>query len=151
MKPRKDWDSYFCTIAEVVSTRATCPRLHVGCVLVKEKRVIASGYNGSPSGAPHCTDDGCMIRDGSCVRTIHAEQNALFQCAKYGIDTEGATAYVTHQPCLLCTKSLIQAGITRIVYIHPYRSDSFAEELLSDAGVVMEEKRHYIDCSKGGN
>ena len=147
---RKDWDSYFCDITTAVANRATCPRLKVGCTLVKDKRIIATGYNGSPSGAPHCTEVGCEMRDRSCVRTIHAEQNAINQCAKYGVDTNGCTAYVTHQPCLNCTKTLIQAGVKRIVYIHPYRKDEFAEELLEGAGVEVHHKGHYTDCSKGG-
>lgn len=135
---RQDWDSYFLKIAREVATRATCPRLHVGCVLVKDKRIIATGYNGSTKGAPHCDDDGCHMVGGSCVRTIHAEQNAINQCAEYGVSAKGSTAYVTHKPCLLCTKSLIQAGIERIVFINDYRHDEFASELLKIANVKIE-------------
>jgi len=86
--------------------------------------------------------------NGSCVRTIHAEQNAINQCAKYGVNTEGATAYVTHQPCLNCTKSLIQAGIKRIVYTHPYRHDPNVDAITEGVDIVIEEKCHFIDCSR---
>ena len=132
---RKNWDSYFLSMALLASDRATCERLKVGAVLVKDKRVIATGYNGSPSGAPHCIDEGCKVVDGHCVRTIHAEQNALFQCSKYGASSEGATAYVTHFPCLLCSKSLIQSGIKEICFLYEYRVNEYAVELLELAGV----------------
>lgn len=126
----RDWDAYFMELAEHVADRATCSRLRVGAILVKDKRIIATGYNGSVSGETHCIDDGCKIRDSHCIRTIHAEQNALLQCAKFGVATEGATIYVTHFPCLYCTKSLIQAGISKVVYLNDYRNDDYAIDLL---------------------
>lgn len=136
---RKDWDSYFIEMAVLASERATCERLKVGAILVKNKRVIATGYNGSPSSSPHCIDVGCKIVDNHCVRTIHAEQNALFQCARYGVSSEGATIYCTHFPCLLCTKSIIQAGISEVVYLNDYKNDNYAIELLQEAGIKIRK------------
>lgn len=136
---RKDWDSYFIEMAVLASERATCERLKVGAILVKNKRVIATGYNGSPSNSPHCIDVGCKIVDNHCVRTIHAEQNALFQCARYGVSSEGATIYCTHFPCLLCTKSIIQAGISEVVYLNDYKNDEYAIKLLQEAGIKIRK------------
>jgi dCMP deaminase len=136
---RKSWDKYFIEMALLASERATCERLKVGAVLVKNKRVIATGYNGSPSGSPHCIDEGCKVVNGHCVRTIHAEQNALFQCSRYGASSEGATCYSTHFPCLLCCKSLIQAGITEVVYLYDYKNDKYGIELLKEAGVKLRK------------
>lgn len=136
---RKNWDKYFIEMAVLASERATCERLKVGAVLVKDKRVIATGYNGSPSGLPHCTDEGCHVVKGHCIRTIHAEQNALFQCSRYGASSEGATCYVTHAPCLLCSKSLIQSGITEIVYLEEYKLDVNALETLKASGVKLRK------------
>ena len=131
------WEQFFATQARVMALRSTCTRLSVGCVLVRDKRMIASGYNGSIAGDVHCTDVGCRIVDGHCVRAIHAEQNALLQCAKFGVSTDGADLYVTHLPCLNCTKSLIQAGIARVFYEKSYRPDPYAKELLEFAGVEV--------------
>lgn len=136
---RKSWDKYFLEMTVLVSSRATCERLKVGAVLVRDKRVIASGYNGSPSGSPHCIVEGCKVVDNHCVRTIHAEQNALFQCSKYGIKTEGATCYITHFPCIICAKSLIQAGITEVLYLDNYRNNEYVIELLQEAGVELRK------------
>jgi dCMP deaminase len=135
---RKPWDKYFSDIAQMVSERATCTRLHVGCVLVKDKRIISTGYNGSISGDEHCEDVGCYVVDGHCIRTIHAERNALAQCARHGIATDGATAYITHFPCLDCAKMLIQAGVKRIVYGQSYRDSGYVYELAQKAGVTLE-------------
>lgn len=135
---RQDWNSYFMQMALLASSRATCERLAVGAVLVKDKRVIATGYNGSVSGEKHCTDDGCLVRDGHCIRTIHAEQNALLQCARNGVSVEGSTLYVTHSPCLHCTKSLIQSGIKHIYYNQIYKQDPYASYLLSIADIDKE-------------
>ena len=93
---RPPWDIYFLKLAMLVSERATCPRMHCGCVLVKDKRILSTGYNGSIPGDAHCEDDGCMIVDNHCVRTIHAEMNAIIQCSVHGISTHGATAYVNN-------------------------------------------------------
>lgn len=117
---RPSWDVYFCQMAQVAATRSTCPRAAVGCVLVSNRHVVSTGFNGSASGTPHCIDDGCMVVDGHCIRSIHAEQNAIIQAALHGTSTFGATAYVTHQPCALCAKMLINTGIVRVVYINEY-------------------------------
>lgn len=122
-----------------MALRSTCLRLQVGCVIVRDKRMIASGYNGSITGDVHCTDVGCKVVDGHCVRAIHAEQNALMQCARFGISTVGADIYVTHLPCLQCTKSIIQAGITRVFFEESYRPDVYAAALLALAGVEVQQ------------
>ena len=132
---RKPWNDYFMDQARMVATRATCDRLHVGAVIVRDKRIISTGYNGSVSGDVHCHDEGCYVVDGHCIRTIHAESNAILQCAKFGVSTEGAAIYVTHFPCLLCSKQIIQAGIRTIYYADAYRVDPYAEQLLDQAGV----------------
>jgi dCMP deaminase len=103
-------------IAYKVAERATCDRAHVGCVLVKDNRIIATGYNGSLSGQEHCCDSGCLIIDDHCENVLHAEANALMACAKYGISTNGCCCYVTHHPCFHCLKLLISAGISKIYY-----------------------------------
>jgi dCMP deaminase len=121
---RKPWLEYFMDQSELVKERATCDRLHVGCVIVKDNRNVATGYNGSISGHAHCDEVGHLEieenKKKSCKRTIHAEMNALLQCAKYGISTDGATAYVTHYPCPDCMKALNQAGIITVYYKHYY-------------------------------
>ena len=120
-RTRPSWDSYFMDMAVAAANMSTCDRLSVGCVLVKDKRVIATGFNGSVSGQPHCDEVGHLLSDeGRCIRTVHAEQNAILQCAKYGISSEGAYAYVTHEPCENCTKFLIQAGIKKVFFLHAY-------------------------------
>jgi dCMP deaminase len=118
---RKSWQQYFMDQAELVSSRGTCDRLFVGCVLVKDNRIIATGYNGSVSKTPHCDQVGHLMYEGGCKRTIHAEQNALLQCSKYGVATDGATAYCNHYPCPYCMQSLNQAGIKKIIYKHFYK------------------------------
>lgn len=115
---RKSWDEYFMDIAFVVAERSTCDRLHVGAVLVKNKRIKATGYNGSPSGLPHCDEVGCLVVDNHCVRTIHAEENCLMEADP--IDKDGATLYVTHAPCPECQKRIISNGIVRVVYANEY-------------------------------
>lgn len=136
MKKRPEWDEYFLKVAMLVSERATCPRMHCGCVLVRDKRILATGYNGSIPGADHCEDVGCMIVDNHCVRTIHAEMNAILQCSIHGISTEGASAYVTNMPCTNCAKALIGAGIKEVVIFSDYH-DTKAEEFFEKAGVVL--------------
>lgn len=133
---RKSWDKYFMDQAKLVNERATCDRLHVGCVFVKDNRMIAAGYNGSISGHEHCDEVGHLMYEGGCKRTIHAEMNALLQCAKYGVSSDGATAYVTDQPCPDCTKSLNQAGIKRIVYANAYEH---RYENKFDDGMIVEQ------------
>ena len=130
MKKRIDWDQYFMVQAALLASRSTCKRLSVGAVLVRDKRIIAGGYNGAVSGDDHCIDEGCYLRDGHCVRTIHAEMNAILQCARFGMSTDGASLYVTDFPCLQCTKSLLQAGIKEINYIRNYHNDDYAMKLI---------------------
>jgi dCMP deaminase len=134
---RPGWDEYFMEIARTVATRATCPRAMVGAVLTRERRILTTGYNGAPRGVAHCTDAGCMIADGHCLRATHAEANAIVQGALHGVSLQGATAYCTHQPCAGCSKLLISAGVVRIVYRDAY-PDAIAEQLLGEAGVALE-------------
>jgi len=134
---RPDWDSYFMKIAAAVSERSTCDRALVGCVLVLDKRILTTGFNGSPAGQEHCDEAGHLIVDGHCVRTIHAETNAIIQAALHGVSTRGSTCYVTHLPCINCTKALINAGITRIVYGEAYRMDENAMAFLKAAAIEV--------------
>ena len=136
---RIPWDQYFMAQAVLLSLRSTCTRLEVGATLVREKRIIAGGYNGAVSGDVHCIDEGCYVVDGHCLRTIHAEMNALLQCAKLGIPTEGSEIYVTHFPCLACTKALLQAGVKGINYLHDYRNDPYAQALIEQLGVSVHQ------------
>lgn len=141
---RPSWDEYFMSIAAHVAGRSTCLRRQTGAVLVKEKRILATGYNGAPSGLEHCEDAGCVrerlaVPSGSnheLCRGIHAEQNAVVQAARHGIGIEGAAVYCTHQPCVLCAKILLNAGVSEIVYAEPY-PDALAEELLRESGAVV--------------
>ena len=136
---RMPWDQYFMTQAILSSLRSTCPRATVGAAIVRDRRVIASGYNGSVSGDDHCIDVGCYLVDGHGRRTIHAEMNAILQCAKFGAATEGAEIYVTHFPCLQCTKMLIQAGIKTINYLKDYHDDEYAQALIKKSGVELNQ------------
>lgn len=141
VRKRPSWDAYFMMMAkDVVATRATCPRRQVGCVLVRDKRIITTGYNGSPSGMPHCTDVGCRMHEGHCVRAIHAEQNAIAQAALHGVSTQGATCYVTAAPCVNCANLLVAAGIVRVVYLEEYTNE-LGEQVLREAGVALERFR----------
>ena len=137
---RPDWDSYFMKIAYAVSERSTCDRAFVGCVLVLDKRILTTGFNGSPRGQSHCDEIGHLLVDEHCVRTIHAETNAIIQAALHGVSTKGATCYVTHLPCIHCTKALINAGISRIVYSLAYRTDENAMSFLRAAEIEVEQK-----------
>jgi dCMP deaminase len=136
---RPDWDTYFLDIATVVAKRSTCDRAAVGAVIVRDKRILTTGFNGSPSGQPHCDDVGHLLVNGHCVRTIHAELNAIIQAALHGISLKDSSCYVTHFPCHGCAKSLANAGVARVVYCAPYRIDPNAVEVLELAGVAMEE------------
>lgn len=133
---RPSWDGYFMQITFEVAKRSTCPRAAVGAVIVREKRILTTGYNGSPTGLPHCTEAGCLMVNGHCVRTLHAEQNAIIQGALHGVDVSASTMYVTHQPCLVCAKMAINAGIKRIVYAGQY-PDNIACGFLDEAGVEL--------------
>jgi len=123
-------------IAQTVATRSTCPRASVGCVLTRDRRILTTGYNGAPSGIPHCTEVGCRMVNDHCQRATHAEANAIVQAALHGVGVAGATAYCTHHPCINCSKLFISAGIRQIVYATPY-SDPVAVELLKEAGVEL--------------
>ena len=136
---RLAWDEYFAAQALLISNRATCNRAKVGAVLVKDNKVIATGYNGSVSGTDHCLEDGCLMVEGHCVRTIHAEMNAILQCARFGMSTDGASLYVTDFPCLQCTKSLLQAGIKEINYIRNYHNDDYAMKLIKLKNVRLRQ------------
>ncbi len=133
---RPDWDEYFMAIAFQASKRATCDRKHVGTVIVKDKNILATGYNGSIRGFPHCDDIGHMIEDGHCVATIHAEANAIVQAAKNGVPINGATLYTTASPCWLCFKMMANTGIKRIVYGELYR-DERIKEFADKAGIEL--------------
>ena len=119
----KEWDDYFLQIAKTVSSRATCPRLSVGAVIVSaDRNILATGYNGSLKGLHHCNDVGCLLVENHCIRTVHAEENALLQAAKNGHAIKDATCYVTHSPCINCFKHIINAGIQRIVWLETYKN-----------------------------
>ena len=133
---RPTWNEYFLNIAREVAQRSTCERAQVGAVIVKDKRILTTGYNGSPRGLAHCTEIGCLMDNGHCVRTLHAEQNAIIQAALHGVITEGATIYVTHQPCFNCAKTIINAGISEIVYDREYHDDRYVN-FLEQAGVKL--------------
>lgn len=136
---RIPWNQYFMLQAVLLSLRSTCERLSVGAILVRDKRVIAGGYNGAVSGDDHCIDVGCYVVDGHCLRTIHAEMNAVLQCSKFGIPTDGAEIYVTDFPCLQCTKSLLQAGIKKIYYMRNYHNNDYAIRLLKRKKIAVEQ------------
>jgi len=134
---RPSWDEYFLKLAMLASERATCPRMHCGCVIVKDKYVLSTGYNGSLPGLDHCEDVGCLIVDNHCVRTNHAEMNAIAQAARHGVSLQDATAYVTNMPCTTCAKALLAAGIVRIVVFSDYHG-SLAEKFLQESGVPLD-------------
>jgi len=132
---RKSWHQYFSDIAELVSTRGTCDRKQVGAVIVKDKRILATGYNGSMPGSGHCDEEGHLMENNHCVRTLHAEVNAIAQCAKYGISCDGSTLYCNTLPCWNCFKAIVSAGIKEIYYNSDYCAElkgnvfQFAKEL----------------------
>ena len=135
---REGWDDYFMNLVTLISSRSTCLRRHIGALLVKEHRILATGYNGAPPGIPHCFEVGCLRQQmnipsgerSELCRAVHAEQNALLQCARFGVSSEGSTLYSTHFPCVHCVKSLLSAKIIRIVYQQDYHDD-LAKQLLS--------------------
>jgi dCMP deaminase len=143
--PRPSWDEYFMSITEMVASRSTCLRRHVGAILVKDKRILATGYNGAPAGLKHCEEVGCLRQSASVpsgmrhelCRGLHAEQNAIIQAACHGICIKGATLYCTNKPCIICTKMIINAGI-RTVYFKDGYDDPLADEMLREAGVRTE-------------
>ncbi len=144
-KRRADWHTYFMRIARVVATRSTCDRKHVGAVIVRDKTILSTGYNGSIRGLPHCDEVGHLMENGHCVRTVHAEANAIVQAARNGVRIEGAEIYVTASPCWNCFKLLANAGIRRIYYGEFYRDErilDFARQLgieLVDLGSALAD------------
>lgn len=144
-KKRPNWDDYFMKIAQDVSKRSTCRRRQVGAVLVKDKRILTTGYNGVPKGLLHCINDGCLrealnIPSGEkheLCKAVHAEQNAIIQAAYHGVSIDGSTLYCTHAPCSLCAKMLINAGVKRVVFGESY-PDKYAMEFFDWAGVEVE-------------
>lgn len=151
---RPSWDEYFMTLANQVASRTTCMRRGVGAVIVKDRRILATGYNGVPSGLRHCAETGCLRQElgipsgqrHEICRGLHAEQNAIIQAARYGINIEGASIYINTQPCVVCAKMLINAGIKEIIYQNPY-PDELAMELLEESGIKM---RVFSLDSEGG-
>ena len=144
MGTRPSWDAYFMSIARLVAGRSTCLRRQVGAIIVKDRRILATGYNGAPARLPHCDETGCMrerlrVPPGErheLCRGIHAEQNAIIQSANYGTGIDGASIYSTHHPCSVCAKMIINAGITRVVTDDAY-PDDLAKELFGDAGIEV--------------
>jgi len=139
---RPSWNEYFMEMAELAAKRSTCLRRKVGAVLVKDKRILATGYNGAPKKLPHCEETGCLREEKNVpsgerheiCRGIHAEQNLIAQSAIHGVKTDGATVYCTNQPCSICTKILINAGIEKIYYKNPY-NDEFTKQLLEQSEI----------------
>jgi len=142
--PRPTWDEYFMEITHLVARRSTCLRRQVGAVLVKDKNILATGYNGAPSGIAHCLDVGCLreklgIPSGErheLCRGLHAEQNAIIQAAKHGTNIDGATLYCTTMPCIICTKMIINAGIRKVIYGEGY-ADDLAREMITEADIEV--------------
>lgn len=130
---RPSWDDYFKQIALVTKTRSPCDRLKVGCLLVKDNRIISQGYNGFLPGCPHNS----IIRDNHEQATVHAEQNAIADCAKRGVICLCATAYITHYPCIICTRILLASGITGIKYIEDYKNDELVDVFCKQAKVSL--------------
>ena len=135
MENRPDWNSYFKEIVQVTSKRSPCDRLKVGCLIVKDNRIISQGYNGFLPGCPHTS----IVRDDHEQATLHAEQNALCDCAKRGVSCNDATAYITHYPCLICTRLLIASGICEIKYIDDYRNDDLVEYFITQKNVALSK------------
>ncbi|MDI6617590.1 MAG: cytidine/deoxycytidylate deaminase family protein [Clostridiales bacterium] len=143
---RPAWDEYFMNIAELVKTRSTCLRRQVGAVIVKDNRILTTGYNGAPPGARHCAEVGCLrelmgVPSGErheLCRALHAEQNAVIQAAKYGIQIDGGTIYTTTYPCVICAKILIASNIKRIVYRGGY-PDDLSKKFLSESGIKIDK------------
>jgi dCMP deaminase len=146
---RPSWDEYFMEVMEAISKRGTCDRGRSGCVIVRDKQILVTGYVGSPKGSPHCDEDGHDLRkslheDGTitqhCVRTVHAEQNAICQAAKMGVSIEGATVYCRMTPCRVCAMLLVNCGIKRVMCERKYRGGEESEEMFKKVGIEIEYK-----------
>ena len=146
-KERPGWDDYFMDIAALVARRSTCLRRDVGVVLVRDRRILATGYNGAPSGLHHCLDTGCLreqlqVPSGErheLCRGLHAEQNAIIQAALHGVSVKGAHLYCTNHPCIICAKMIINAGIVKITFRDGYLDD-MAKKMLMEAGIEVEQR-----------
>ncbi len=144
MTGRPGWDDYFMKIAEDVATRSTCIRRSVGAIIVKDKRILSTGYNGAPTDVTHCTEETCLrtkynVPSGErheLCRGLHAEQNAIIQAAYHGVSIKDASIYITHQPCSICTKMLINAGIRKVICKSPYH-DPLADEMIAESGMEL--------------
>ncbi len=133
---RVDWTEYFMNIAEQVASRSTCDRKHIGAVIVRDKTILSTGYNGSIKGAPHCDDVGHDMENGHCVRTVHAEANAVAQAAKHGVAIDNSEIYITASPCLTCFKLIANAGI-KVVYYKEFYRDERINEYAKQAGIKL--------------
>jgi dCMP deaminase len=134
MSDRITWEKYFSELALLVSKRSPCHRLHVGCVLVKDNHIISTGYNGFLPGAAHDS----IVVDGHEQATVHAEQNCIADCARRGVSTEGAVAWITHFPCIGCFKSLVAAGVKEIMYLEDYRNSEIVIRIAGELGIVLK-------------
>jgi dCMP deaminase len=143
MEQRASWDEYFMNIARVVASRSTCDRKFVGAVIVRDKTILSTGYNGSIRGMPHCTEVGHMMEDNHCVATIHAESNAILQAAKNGVAIDGASIYVTASPCWNCFKQIANSGLRRIVYGEFYR-----DTRIFDVAKQLNLELHHLPFSE---
>lgn len=135
MEHRPTWNEYFKEIVQVTAKRSSCERLHVGCILVSENRIVSQGYNGYLPGCTHTS----IVRDGHEQATVHAEQNAIADCAKRGVSCAGCTAYITHYPCVICCRLLLAAGIRHIKYIHDYKNDELVAHFTKEMSVSVEK------------
>ena len=132
---RPSWNEYFREIVQVTAKRSPCERLHVGCLFVKDNRIISQGYNGFLPGCEHKS----IIRDGHEQATVHAEQNAISDCAKRGVSCAGSTAYITHYPCIICTRLMLSSGISEINYIFDYKNDELVQEFCNQMNVKINK------------
>ena len=132
---RPTWDEYFEEIVQVTATRSPCDRLQVGCLIVKDNRIVSQGYNGFLPGCDHIS----VVRDGHEQATVHAEQNCLCDCAKRGVSTLDCIAYITHYPCIICTRLLLAAGVRAIKYIHEYKKDELVQRFAEEMNVTIEQ------------
>ena len=130
---RLTWDEYFAKIVAVTAERSPCERLQVGCLLVKDNRIISQGYNGFLPGCPHTS----IVRNNHEQATVHAEQNAICDCAKRGVSCQGATAYVTHYPCIICTRLLLASGINQIKYLEDYKNDELVKIFVNQLNISI--------------
>ncbi len=149
---RKSWHNYFLSFAKLASERSTCLRRKVGAVIVKDNRILATGYNGAPAGITHCAETGCLrekmnVPSGQrheLCRGLHAEQNAIIQAAKHGINIDGSELYCTTRPCVICTKMIINSGIKKIYYTEGY-ADELSEEMIKESGVEIVQIEDFVE------